>query len=91
LQDAIAKLFPGFNTAVGDIVGSDSGTPTEPGTTPEPDPTASPTDLLEQADKLFAEADAALKAGSLADYEAKTRQARDLVAQALELLQAATS
>ena len=46
-----------------------------------------PAELLARADQLFAEADAA-RADSLADYETKVNEARALVAQALEILEA---
>ena len=87
LGDAVAKLFPGFKTPIGDVVGANPDTPVDPGTPAPPDTGSTPTELLQQADALFAGADAALADGSLAEYESKTKQARALVAQALQLLE----
>jgi uncharacterized membrane protein (UPF0182 family) len=84
LGTALAKLFVGSNIDIGDVVGN---TPTDDGTvTPAPPTDQSPADLLDQADKLFAEADKALEAHDLATYQAKVDQARDLVQQAFDLL-----
>jgi uncharacterized membrane protein (UPF0182 family) len=88
IQEALAKLFPGFRTDVGDVVDEDVGTadptvPVDPAdpTTPA-DQTAS--ELLTQADDLFRQADEALP--DFARYAELNTQARDLVAQALALL-----
>jgi uncharacterized protein len=94
LGEAVARLFPGFKAPIGDVVGAtpeepvDPVDPTDPGTPTEPGEAATPTQLLLEADVLFAEADEALAAGSLAEYETKTRQAREKVTQALQLLEA---
>jgi uncharacterized membrane protein (UPF0182 family) len=45
-----------------------------------------PISLLAAADRLFDEADAALTQGDLGEYQAKIREAQDLIARALELL-----
>lgn len=81
IEEALAKLFPGFRTDIGDIIGTD--VPTE-----EPDPggetptTQSVEELLERAQELFLEADEALP--DFARYAELTAQARELVRQALE-------
>lgn len=81
LREAIAKLFPGFRTDVGDIVGAvDTEQPSEP---TEPS-TQTPEDLLAQADELFKQADEALP--DFAKYDELTKQARALVEQALTIL-----
>jgi uncharacterized membrane protein (UPF0182 family) len=57
----------------------------------EPDVQPLPSDaaaLLQQADDLFIEADEALAAGDLGGYQAKIVEARALIAQAFELLNA---
>ena len=91
LQGALAKLFPGFNSDLHDRVpASDGSTGAGTGTTvpggPPPPSTDTPTQLLQRADALFADADAALQAGNLGEYQAKEQQARELVQQALTLL-----
>jgi uncharacterized protein len=66
----------------------------EPSDEPEPPPTTVPPtvpdgsaqDLLSQADALFDQADQALRDGDLGEYQRLVRQARDLVQQALNLL-----
>ena len=52
---------------------------------------ATPEELLAEANRLFGEADAALKAGDLGGYQTKATQARKLVQQAFDLMQPATS
>jgi uncharacterized membrane protein (UPF0182 family) len=81
IGDALAQVLPGFSADIGDVAGS---TPSEPGKPPPTDQTAQ--ELLTQAQTLFDEADAALKAGDLGGYADKVASARDLVAQALALL-----
>jgi hypothetical protein len=67
-------------------------TPETPETPETPDQTdQTPSDLLAQAAEKFAEADAALKAGNLGEYQELVGDAQDLVDQALELLNAAGS
>ena len=58
--------------------------PADPGTKPPAGTTAK--DLLAQADQLFTDAETALKSGDLATYATKEAAARDLVRQALDLL-----
>ncbi|MEP7203878.1 MAG: UPF0182 family protein [Ilumatobacteraceae bacterium] len=86
LSGALAKLFPGFNVPIGDVVGD---TPVDAGDgTANPPPTTdrTPTDLLDEAETLFAQADQALDDHDLATYQARVEQARALVQQAFDLL-----
>jgi uncharacterized membrane protein (UPF0182 family) len=86
IQEALAKLFPGFRTDVGDVVGDGDGS------TPEPEPPAgdeTAEELLAQADDLFRQADEALP--DFARYAELNSQARALVSRALEMLQSATT
>ncbi len=95
LGQALAKLFPGFRGDLGEQIprateptDSDSeSTPGDSGTT-DPGSTASddPAELLTQADELFVEADDALAAGDLGLYQEKIDQARQLIADAVEIL-----
>jgi uncharacterized membrane protein (UPF0182 family) len=96
LETVIGKLFPGFRADIGDVTGTDTSTTaptgsTTPGQTTVPPPTPTtdtPQVLLSKADKLFAEADAALATTppDFATYSAKNAQARALVQQALKQL-----
>ena len=90
LTDVIAQLFPGFSMNLGDRIGgtpSSGSTTTIPGSpsTTVPSSTLTPTQMLQQADRLFAEADAALAKSppDFATYQSKTQQARALVQKAL--------
>lgn len=92
LTDVISQLFPGFNMNLGDRVGSNSGSTatTVPGapTTTVPGSSISgqtPAQLLQQAERLFNEADAALRKSppDFATYQSKQTQARALVQKAL--------
>jgi len=89
--DALVQLFPGFKGKIGDVV---SGTTTDPGTDPGTGPTdpgddATAAELLAQADELFADAEATLKAtGDLGAYQDKIDEARALVQRAIDLLEA---
>jgi uncharacterized membrane protein (UPF0182 family) len=86
LSGALAKLFPGFDEDIGDVVGdtppADSGDNGDGTATPPPADTT-PADLLDQAESLFVEADQALQDQDLATYQSKIEQARALVQQAL--------
>ena len=90
LRDALAKLFPGFRADIGDVAGAGGDTaPTDDGngTTPDqPSTTATPQELLTQADALFKQADDALP--DFAEYDRLNKQARALVEQAMTLLAA---
>lgn len=83
---ALGKLFPGFDAELGDVVGETTTSPTDP-TPPPVTGDKTPEELLAEADDLFTEADAALRAGDLGLYAEKVAAARDLVQQALTLLQ----
>jgi uncharacterized membrane protein (UPF0182 family) len=100
VTEALAELFPGFESDVGDAIdeptepGGDGG---EPGTESDGE-TASPDDeagtssddpvaLLEEADQAFLEADDALAAGDLGLYQEKIDEARDLIDQAFTILE----
>jgi uncharacterized membrane protein (UPF0182 family) len=96
IEGAVSQLFPGFNINLGDVVGGDDSgdntgsTPptTNPGDSGSTDQT--PAQLLQRADQLFTEADAALQAKDLATYASKIGQARALVSQAMQLLEGQT-
>ena len=86
LSAAVAKLFPGFEGSIGDVVGD---TPADPGdgTVTPPTTDKTPAELLDEAETLFAQADQALDDHDLATYQAKIEQARALVQQAVDLLE----
>jgi uncharacterized protein len=89
LQDALSKLFPAFRTDVGDIVGGDD--PVDPGTEPTTPTDETVDQLLTRAQDLFEQADKALTDSTTPDfarYDELNRQARALVAQALQLAEA---
>ena len=65
----------------GTDTGSDTGTGTDTGST-----STDPATLLEEAQILFDEADAALRDGDLGTYQSKVDEAQDLIAQALAQL-----
>jgi uncharacterized membrane protein (UPF0182 family) len=93
ITDVVAQLFPGFNVNLGDRVGgsvtSGPTTTTVPGTptttVPPGGSSLTPAQLLQQAERLFAEADAALAKTppDFVTYQSKLQQARALVQQAL--------
>jgi uncharacterized membrane protein (UPF0182 family) len=91
LTDVIAQLFPGFSMNLGDRVGGSTGGPTtttipgSPTTTVPAGSGLTARQMLQQADRLFAEADAALAKNppDFAMYQTKTLQARALVQKAL--------
>ena len=88
LQQALAKLFPGFREDLGDVVGVGTG-PEDPEVPDDPtQPTEDPLELLQQADDLFNEAEDALAESppDFATYAEKNQQARDLIERAVELL-----
>ena len=89
LSGALAKLFPGFQANIGDVVGDtpagNGGTGTGGAVTP-PATGKTPADLLNEAQALFAQADQALDAHDLATYQARVDQARALVQQAVSAL-----
>ena len=86
MSGALAKLFPGFDANIGDVVGD---TPADNGdgtVTPPPTTDQTPSELLDQAETLFAQADQALDDHDLATYQARVEEARALVQQAVEAL-----
>lgn len=93
ITDVVTQLFPGFNVDIGDRVGGTTTggatTTTVPGapvtTVPPGGSTLTPAQLLQQAERLFLEADAALAKSppDFATYQTKLAQARALVQQAL--------
>ena len=85
LGEALGKLFPGFDGDLGDRVGGES--PDDDQRRPAEPATDDPAQLLSQADELLQEANDALTAGSLAEYQAKVDEAGDLIDQALSLLE----
>ncbi len=95
LTDVISQLFPGFAVNLGDRVGggSTSGStsttvPGSPSTTVPSSNSLTPAQMLQQAERLFAEADAALAKSppDFATYQSKTQQARALVQKALSAI-----
>jgi uncharacterized membrane protein (UPF0182 family) len=82
LSGALNTLFPGADVVLGDRDG-EAPTTTTPGTTPTGDETIE--QLLTDAAKLFDEADAALRAGDLAGYQAKINAAKAKVVAAAAL------
>ena len=97
IGEALARLFPGFEGDVGDLVED----PAEP-SPDDPDPEATTEDepdsevvivsgdaaaLLEQADILFIEADQALADGDLGTYQSKIDEARALIEEAVAILE----
>ena len=99
LSEAFAALFPGFDADVGDRVPDPSGEVAPDDSVPddsvpdETDPDRPPLDdgataaeLLAEAEALFTEADAELRAnGDLGAYQA-IDEVRELIARAFELL-----
>ena len=93
LSGALAKLFPGFEGNIGDVVGS---TPVDTGgnggnggngsANPPPTTDKTPAQLLDEAETLFAQADQALDDHDLATYQARVEEARALVQQAVAAL-----
>lgn len=92
IGQALAQLFPGFELNIGDRQGAatpppdTSGDPVDPGT-------ESANELLQHAQTLFDEADAALASTppDYATYGDKQAEARGLLARALQLLEGADS
>lgn len=85
LEIALGQLFPGLSIDLGDVVGP----PVDPENPDEPDQPgdATASELLQQAEELFNEAEDALTARDLATYQAKIDEARALVAEALDLIE----
>jgi uncharacterized membrane protein (UPF0182 family) len=84
LEEALAQAFPGFDMDLGTVVGPGTTPPTTstPGTTnPEPG-NESVEELLQQAQSLYAEAQAALDRGDLGEYQKKLDAAYKKAAEA---------
>ncbi|HEY3484894.1 MAG TPA: UPF0182 family protein, partial [Ilumatobacteraceae bacterium] len=96
LEEALAQLFPGFSADLGDrvVVADEEPAPDESPEGEEPDEPEPSTDadaaeLLAQAETLFIEAEEELRStGDLGSYQAKIDEARDLVEQALDIIEA---
>lgn len=103
IGEALARLFPGFESDLGEEIvvptepengdpetsvpdesdePAESDDDTDTGTTIDGDPAA----MLAEADALFVEADEALEAGDLGLYQQKIDEARELIADAVDLL-----
>jgi uncharacterized membrane protein (UPF0182 family) len=90
LTNVIMQLFPGFNVNLGDRVGGNntptsSTMPGSPTTTAPASNATTPAQMLQQAETLFKEADAALAKSppDFSTYQTKLAQARALVQKAL--------
>lgn len=90
LTNVIMQLFPGFNINLGDRVGGGGSTtattvPGSPATTTPASTSTTPAQMLQQAENLFREADAALAKSppDFSTYQSKLVQARALVQKAL--------
>ena len=94
---ALKQLFPTLNVDIGDRVetGDSGSTPDTSGTSPSdgsttdttvPSSDETPAELLQRAEDLFDQADAALAKSppDYATYGEKQAEARDLIAQALK-------
>lgn len=94
IEEALARLFPSFQADIGDVVTGSGAIPTDPTDPTQPDTTdpgtttATPAELLAEADTLFGEADAALASTppDFATYSDKINEARAKVQQAIGLL-----
>jgi len=80
VNEAIGKLFPATAGETG------TTTPTSPNEPTTPSTPGSVESLLAQAAQKFTDADAALRAGNLGEYQSLVREAQALVAQAQQLL-----
>ncbi len=86
-SEALTDLYPGLSAELNDVGGAtDPDQPDDPDPEEEPGADLTAQELLEQADELFADADAALAEGDFATYDEKMDAARELVQQALDLL-----
>lgn len=74
LEAALAQLFPGLEVEIGDVVGG-SPEPTNPDDPDEPAVDVTASDLLNEAEQLFQEADEALENKDLATYDEKVKAA----------------
>ena len=90
--EALAVLFPGFEGDLGEVVETATEPEADDPEVTEEEPDESPVvdgdaaSLVNRADELFLEADEALVDGDLGLYQEKIDEARQLVAEAVELL-----
>ena len=93
LQEALDEVFGGYAGAeTGELPGGQPGTTPEPGQPVEPGQPTVPAEVdeaaavaaMDRAEQAFVDADAALRAGDLATYQTKTKEARDALAEALK-------
>jgi uncharacterized membrane protein (UPF0182 family) len=78
-------MRPGLAEALAVVFGG-SETPTEPGGEEQPPPVESDVlELLEEAERLFEQADEALQRGDLGEYQQLIDEARALIRQAADL------
>jgi uncharacterized protein len=91
LEEALAAAFPGYDQDLGTVVGgtvpstSDTTGGSDGGTATPPDGTASVEDLLAEAQSLYDEAQVALRAGKLGDYQDKLDAAYQKAAEAARI------
>lgn len=88
LEEALVKLFPGYQGDLGDRVGGDPESTDAPDE-PESD-AGTPEEALARADELLQEAQEALADADLAEYQAKIDEASALIGQALAGLEPST-
>ncbi|HSL74989.1 MAG TPA: UPF0182 family protein [Ilumatobacteraceae bacterium] len=96
IAEGLARLFPGFEADLGEEIArptepggdpTDPVEPTDPDTPVDPElASGDPAVLLREADALFLEADEALAAGDLGLYQERIDAARELIADAVEIL-----
>jgi uncharacterized membrane protein (UPF0182 family) len=90
LDSAVAQLFAGFDGVIGDRIADDA----DPGDVDEQPPVDEPGEapdaqaLLEEAERLFDEADAQLQEGQLGEYQRLITEAQVKVAEAIDAIEA---
>lgn len=102
VSEALASLFPGFDGVIEETIeepseptnGDATVQPQDPeqpdqdqGDTPRVPSGEGPLALLEEADRLFLEADDALAEGDLGLYQERINEARSLIAEAFSLIE----
>jgi uncharacterized membrane protein (UPF0182 family) len=85
VQGGLNELYPGLGLLTPETVPDEEETSPSDGGQEEEQPPADVQALLEQAAEAFADAEAALMRGDLAEYQRLVNEAADLVDQALEL------
>jgi uncharacterized membrane protein (UPF0182 family) len=91
LESALARLFPGFNADIGDRVLEEGGGVVPPVTDGGDEPVTppigdDPAALAAEAERLYMEAQALLRDGDLAGYEAKLDEVGVLISRLAEAL-----